>query len=410
VTTRYVQQAMTLDLFNSGMQFSDLKVVLTFRSQLGRWQTAKNTTNTTSSSKATSTRFLQANQLSPLNIFFDVLIKLRSPDHTHDWQAYFIDTLNTQEKLDAYLVQLSSSNDPAFNPINNASVTIDGQNIAQVQESVGTPVSEKSNTGLILGIAAAAAVVAVTAIGFIACRKKGNSGSSTIDYNNDDGKVVTDDDGMYIEVEHTHDDVSTLGDGFIGNWQSQQRFDDPTVGESTIKCDTVYQNYITGNAANTKSQRFARNPSKNPYAGVTDDDVVISKDGIESTPPFQGSSRSSQESVSAGTLPEPNVNPTVARDFETICEEDEADTRIEVNAPPGKLGVIIDAAKNGQLTVNSIKASSPLSDLVQIGDVLISVDGESTQGLTAHRASALISSKADNPRRVLVFVRNAKNE
>jgi hypothetical protein len=37
------------------------------------------------------------------------------------------------------------------------------------------------------------------------------------------------------------------------------------------------------------------------------------------------------------------------------------------------------------------------------------VDGESTAGLTAHRASSLISSKADNPRRVLVFIRNSKS-
>lgn len=390
------------------MQFSDLRVKITFKTQLGPWSFLKNYTNSTAHGNS---RFLQS-QLSPLNLFFDVVIKLRSPDQQHDWQFYFIDTLNTKDKLVAYLKELSSSGDSAFGSINNVTVEIDGQSIAQVQQIPDTEVKKAfGGTGLILVCtAAAAAVVALTAIMFIIFRRKKTPDKPNEEINVKANKIDAEDDGMYIEVEHAMDDVSTLGDMFGSTWQSQQKFDDPTVGESTVKCNTVYQNHLLGNVVDNGGKRsliVKRHPSPNPYSSAAEDDIVISKEGVESSPPFQASSRKKHETSSAN-LATAKLNPSTRRDFETVCYGEDTETQIEVNAPPGKLGVIIDADKDGQLRVNSIKSSSPLAELIRVGDILKSVDGESTVGLTAHGASSLISSKADNPRRVLVFIRNTK--
>ena len=175
---------------------------------------------------------------------------------------------------------------------------------------------------------------------------------------------------------------------------------------STIKCDYEYQKHLSGADSRTKCDYQSQNSSS---AGI-DDELIFSEDGIESSPPFSQykSIEQSFASSQTATLPEPNVIPTVPEENEAIfCDEDSFDeqfstpeTRIEIHAPPGKLGVIIDTASGGHPIVNSIKETSPLADRVRVGDILISVDGETCTGLTASQASS-------NPRRVLVFVRNA---
>jgi len=408
VTARFVNKSMSTNLmYNYGVQFSDLRVKIMFKNQLGPW--FRNDTNSTAYGNS---RYLQT-QLSPLYMFFDVVIKLRSPVQQHDWQSYFIDTLNTKEKLVAYLKELSSSGDDAFGSINNVTVEIDGKSIAKVQQSTDNEGKEPfGGIGLIIVCAsAAAAVVAITAIMFIIFRRKRATNKPNDENNRKADKHDAEDDGMYIEVEHATDDVSTLGDMFGSTWQSHQKFDDPTVGESTVKCNTVYQNHLLGNVADSGGKRTfigKRHSSPNPYSSTNEDDIVISKEGVESSPPFQASSRKKNEGSSLHSATA-KPNPSTRRDFETVCYGENTETQIEVNAPPGKLGVIIDADRDGQLKVNSIKSSSPLADLIRVGDILKSVDGESTVGLTAHGASSLISSKADNPRRVLVFIRNAKS-
>lgn len=77
----------------------------------------------------------------------------------------------------------------------------------------------------------------------------------------------------------------------------------------------------------------------------------------------------------------------------------------EVDAPNGKLGMVIDTPSGGAPVVHAIKDSSVLADRVTVGDRLISVDDEDTTALTAMQVSKMISKKADNPSRILVFAR-----
>jgi C-terminal processing protease CtpA/Prc len=93
---------------------------------------------------------------------------------------------------------------------------------------------------------------------------------------------------------------------------------------------------------------------------------------------------------------------------ETSFEEQfsEMEDRIEVMAPAGKLGMVIDTPAGGVPIVHAIKESSVLAKQVQVGDRLVSVDDEDTTGMTAMQVSKLISLRADSDSRTLVFVRN----
>jgi len=89
---------------------------------------------------------------------------------------------------------------------------------------------------------------------------------------------------------------------------------------------------------------------------------------------------------------------------------DPPEDRIEIDAPPGKLGVVIDTPNGGVPLVHAIKDTSVLADRIRVNDKLVSVDGEDTTTMSAVKVSRLISSRADNPRRILVFVRNHRAE
>ncbi len=89
--------------------------------------------------------------------------------------------------------------------------------------------------------------------------------------------------------------------------------------------------------------------------------------------------------------------------FEAMYGEEE---RIVVIAPAGKLGMVIDTPSGGIPVVHAIKESSVLYNQIRIGDRLISVDDQDTTTLSAIRVSKLISSRASNPQRVMVFLRS----
>lgn len=114
-----------------------------------------------------------------------------------------------------------------------------------------------------------------------------------------------------------------------------------------------------------------------------------------------------------------NSDPSVSmKDALTLYSDDNSferqynqpDDRLEVTAPAGKLGIVIDTPNGGVPMVHAIKESSVLIDQVKVGDRLIMVDGIDTTSMSAIKVSRLISTRADNPRRVLVFLRYRSEE
>jgi len=79
---------------------------------------------------------------------------------------------------------------------------------------------------------------------------------------------------------------------------------------------------------------------------------------------------------------------------------------VEVVAPSGKLGVVIDTPNEGAPVVHALKEGSCVGHMLQVGDKLIAVDDEDVRLMSAIQVSKLISKKSSNRTRVLKVVRS----
>ncbi|KAL7572759.1 hypothetical protein ACA910_009023 [Epithemia clementina (nom. ined.)] len=106
-------------------------------------------------------------------------------------------------------------------------------------------------------------------------------------------------------------------------------------------------------------------------------------------------------------------SPRVDEYLEEDADDDDVDDAIpmiqtktfEVDAPAGKLGVVIDTPDNGPPVVHAVKDSSVLLDQLQVGDKLLKVDGDDVTTMTAVKVSRLISQRSHNEVRRLTLRR-----
>ena len=107
-------------------------------------------------------------------------------------------------------------------------------------------------------------------------------------------------------------------------------------------------------------------------------------------------SYSSQDSATRGDT----VSPLIAK-ARTGSEE-----MINVSAPAGKLGVIVDTPpEGGPAYVCEIKDTCPIIDQIHLEDKIIAVDDEDVQQMTAVNVSKLLARKARNPERKITVLR-----
>ena len=102
---------------------------------------------------------------------------------------------------------------------------------------------------------------------------------------------------------------------------------------------------------------------------------TAANDSLTTDYDFQKAFRSYQLSVAdtVGTESEPsNLFP---KDDSTLDEEYLHRNEFEVEAPAGLLGLVIDTSEDGYPTICAIKDTSCLAGQVQVGDILLSVDG-----------------------------------
>lgn len=71
-------------------------------------------------------------------------------------------------------------------------------------------------------------------------------------------------------------------------------------------------------------------------------------------------------------------------------------------APPGKLGIIIDTTKDGP-SVYQVKSGSPLENVLFEGDLIITIDGISTTGMTASGVTKIMARTMDSERKITVY-------
>lgn len=80
---------------------------------------------------------------------------------------------------------------------------------------------------------------------------------------------------------------------------------------------------------------------------------------------------------------------------------------MNIFAPPGKLGVVIDTPDDGAPVVHAVKDTSVIADKIVVGDKLVAVDDEDVRSMTAIKVSKLISRKSANPSRKLTIIRTS---
>jgi hypothetical protein len=84
----------------------------------------------------------------------------------------------------------------------------------------------------------------------------------------------------------------------------------------------------------------------------------------------------------------------------------EVEEVLEIQAPAGMLGIVIDTPPDIQAPIiHTVKESSILSGFVLEGDQLIAIDDDDVRGMSATDVSALIANRSNNPTRKLTIVR-----
>ena len=79
--------------------------------------------------------------------------------------------------------------------------------------------------------------------------------------------------------------------------------------------------------------------------------------------------------------------------------------RYTVVAPAGKLGVILDNPDDGAPVIHTVKDTSPLLGMIAIGDRLVQIDNVDVSGFTPAQVVQLLSTKSNNPERLLTMLR-----
>eukprot|EP00557_Chaetoceros_sp_GSL56_P010641 CAMPEP_0176476822 /NCGR_PEP_ID=MMETSP0200_2-20121128/269_1 /TAXON_ID=947934 /ORGANISM="Chaetoceros sp., Strain GSL56" /LENGTH=758 /DNA_ID=CAMNT_0017872541 /DNA_START=790 /DNA_END=3066 /DNA_ORIENTATION=- len=329
--------------------------------------------------------------ISGFEVTLQIFVDTRSP-RTYDTatlQNSIGTAFDTIDERTAFIDSLQRQ-DVAFNRINSVQVSIDDKDIEIETTS--------SNPWLYVGIGSGVAVAAISSFLFIIYRRRRRARNSSTNQVRSDGRDVRAP-NEFIHVDDGEDqDVSTLGypDAYGGNAFANPFADDDQQNESTISAAYDYKMAYGGAGGDLPSVSSAGGTKSATGTRALADDLT---EGGQSRVRVDSEeiSRISSAQEDLSLFEEDNS-------FDRMYGEDE---RIEVIAPPGKLGVVIDTPMNGAPMVHAIKETSVLADRVRIGDRLISVDGQDTTEMSAIRVSKLISSKAMNAQRRMVFLRPA---
>ena len=325
----------------------------------------------------------EENVRSGLEVQIQIFVSVRSAIayDTKTLQDSISTAFDTMEKRKNFIVALQNQ-DTTFNRINEVEVKVDDKEVEIIEQGTTYWVI------LGAGIGGGAVVLSLLAL-FVGYRRKQRKRNS---YSPEPKNPIKNE---FIEVSDMDDnDISTMGPVDVGGGNMFGAFNDEAQNESMLSAGYDYKMRY-GGAGDMPSVSTAGGTKSGfgPYA-LADD---LTQDG-------ESRVRIDSEDVS---------NVSNIQDDLSLFQEDDSfdrmygeDERIDVIAPPGKLGVVIDNPTNSVPMVHAIRETSVLADRVRIGDRLVAVDGEDTTDMSAIAVSKLISSNM-NARRHMVFMRNA---
>lgn len=293
-----------------------------------------------------------------LIFFFDVIAKVRSPLSEIDANRYVIGAFDSQDARNSFASALRSSSDcPQF------AYTTSVQILLPTSSSSAAAGNDAANAGLIVGIVAAVVAGAMLTALFVIARMRkrrafrydANMASRPLSGLDEAAHEYGSEIGLRTAAE-----VSTLSDPMPGGAVAAD-------GSSTIDSFSLDYDY----------QKAYEGSVSDPSAG----------------------SYSYPDSVGQGL---------VATDDGTLDAQYALEEQIQVIAPAGVLGLVLESNEDGVPIVNSIKNTSVLIDQVRVGDRLILVDNIDVTVMLASDVSKLIASKKHKPERRLMFARPRK--
>ncbi|CAB9518083.1 expressed unknown protein [Seminavis robusta] len=132
-----------------------------------------------------------------------------------------------------------------------------------------------------------------------------------------------------------------------------------------------------------------------------DDDIEKGKSSTPADAPAQQpTSSASAPSQQQQQQSSSSQSPDTAATTTTINEE-----LIEIYAPAGRLGVVLDTPGDGPPIVHEIRSTSVLREELQVGDRVIALDDEDVRMMSANKVSKIISRKMENSTRKFSIVR-----
>jgi len=366
-TRKHIQQ----EFQESSLKYDDLFISIIFNRQELFPQ---------SSSSRDGNRNLQQQedqQPSVLRIVSDIEIKFRSENKTALVEEIVGGAFNEAEERTSYIDGLRQrGGGRLFQGITGLGVQVGG-NMIKVEQKPLPETDESSNLLPVVG-GIAGGIAIVVGLFLLFRRKKYPKEDITFATTKETrpGERINTD--ILVEPQ---DEVSTLGD--------------PLYGKGMLileKDETVTPSIVSGDYEYSRNYRVS--------AGMA---------GRERADTLQGSMGSSLKD-SAGDLSSFNkMEGSIFSDDASFERQfTEIEERFEVVAPAGKLGMVIDTPRGGMPVVHAIKDTSILADRVMVGDRLISVDDIDTTGFTAMQVSRLISQKAHQETRTLMFSRTSR--
>lgn len=289
-----------------------------------------------------------------LVLLFDVKVAIRSALNEHFLNRYVAGPFDSTKEQDDFIFYLKGSGCPEYSNLTDVRFVLPPQpNFVQSDDR------STAESGLIAGLVAAVSAAAILVGVFLFARHRRDSSPRAME------EQVTEDavpsrEGVDVVSEvgiRTAQDVSTLGDP-LPRGASHAGGDASTA--DSVSLDYDYQKaYMQADPSTVSGSR--------------------SGDG---------------ESLSQLLV-----------DDDTLDAQYQTDQRVEVDAPAGVLGLVLETNVDGIPVVHAIKPNSVLAGNVLIGDRLLSVDGHDVSVMLASDVSKLIASKKDQSVRKFVFSR-----
>jgi hypothetical protein len=181
----------------------------------------------------------------PLQIEFDTYIQF--PSEEENWSGFEMVAggFRTSKEKARYIFQLKAANPTDFSNLNSMSLEVEGDIVTEsvIEESV------KNNTYYIIGGALGGALVLVLSLGILYYRrqnKRNGSDDPTFDVqifevDKDRGDNIQTDNNTLNHQSYfgtiqqdDFDDVSTLGDPYMGDLVNPTKYTDPTLAERQV--------------------------------------------------------------------------------------------------------------------------------------------------------------------------------